>query len=179
MRVKLVDIALVAGLVSGLGPWVFLEKPGSVWLIVSVGGGLCCAIAGYNAQARATGLGEPGEELLQQAWRWFRIKVLRQKLEPSPPPEPLEPHQSIAPQPPLSTLSKSVQGIGLVLVIAPTLLGWKVGNDTRMVFIAVGSVLIMAARSKLPPKGPNDPPHGQEWLQMVWSWVHGVFKGKP
>lgn len=52
-------------------------------------------------------------------------------------------------------------------------------NDMRMAFIAVGSVLIMAARSKLPPKGPNDPPHGQEWLQMVWAWVQGVFKGKP
>lgn len=178
MKVKLVDIALVVGLVAGLGPWIFIAEPSSYWLVISIIGGVLCSIAGYNAQAKAVGMGETGEELLQQALRWFRIKVLRQKLEPLPQPEPFAPHQSIAPEPPLSILSKSVQGIGLVLVIAPTLLGWKVGNDTRMAFIAVGSVLIMAARSKLPPKGPNDLPHGQEWLQMVWAWVQGVFKGK-
>ncbi len=80
--------------------------------------------------------------------------------------------------PPLSPLSKWVQGIGLVLVIAPTVLGWKVGNDWRMGFIALGSVLIVLARRKLPPKGPNDPPHGQELLQAVWGWLQVWTKGK-
>lgn len=45
-----------------------------------------------------------------------------------------------------------------------------------MVFIAVGGVLIMAARRKLPPTKPNDPPHGQEWLQGVWAGVQKAFK---
>lgn len=174
---KLVNIGMIlgAGLIL-LPPVLDLKINHWIYYLMSLIGGILCTISGLSAQASSVGMGETGEALLQQALRWFRIKVLRQKLEPLPQPEP---HQSIAPQPPLSTLSKSVQGIGLVLVIAPTLLGWKVGNDTRMAFIAVGSVLIMAARSKLPPKGPNDPPHGQEWLQMVWAWVQGVFKGKP
>ena len=177
---KLVNIGMIlgAGLIL-LPPVLDLKINHWIYFLMCLIGGILCTISGLSAQASSVGMGETGEELLQQAWRWFRIKVLRQKLEPLPQPEPLEPHQSIAPEPPLSMLSKSVQGIGLVLVIAPTLLGWKVGNDTRMAFIAVGSVLIMAARSKLPPKGPNDPPHGQEWLQMVWSWVQGVCKGKP
>lgn len=173
-------IALHIGLLLIFGP-VVLDISINRWayyLMILVGGVLI-SIAGYNAQARATGLGEPGEELLQQAWHWFRVKVLRQNVAPLPAPEPVDAHQSIAPEPPLSLLSKSVQGIGLVLVIAPTLQGWKVGNDTRMAFIAVGSVFIMAARSKLPPKGPDDPPHGQEWLQAVWWWVQGLFRGKP
>ena len=161
------------------GPWYLVCEPGIGSIVFSICGFLLIAIVGYNAQASLMGMGEPGEELLQQAWRWFRIKVLRQKLEPLPQPEPLEPYQSIAPEPPLSMLSKSVQGIGLVLVIAPTLLGWKVGNDTRMAFIAVGSVLIMAARRKLPPTEPNDPPHGQEWLQGVWAGVQRAFKRNP
>jgi len=177
MKVKLVDIALVVGLVAGLGPWISIAEPRSYWLVISIIGGVLCSIAGYNAQAKAVGLGEPGEVLLQQALHWFRIKVLRQNLEPLPPSEPLQPHQSIAPMPPLSPLSKWVQGIGLVLVIVPTLLGWKVGNDWRMGFIAVGSVLIVLARRKLPPVHPSDPPHGQELLQAVWAWVQGVFKG--
>ena len=177
---KLVNIGMIlgAGLIL-LPPILDLKINHWIYYLMCLIGGILCSISGLSAQASSVGMGETGEALLQQALRWFRIKVLRQKLEPLLPPEPLEPHQSIAPEPSLSMLSKSVQGIGLVLVIAPTLLGWKVGNDTRMVFIAVGSVLIMAARSKLPPKGPNDPPHGQEWLQMVWSWVQGVFKGKP
>ena len=175
---KLLTLALVMGCALLFAPWYLISEPGIGSIALSICGFVLIAIVGYNAQASLMGMGEPGEELLQQAWRWFRVKVLRQKLEPLPQPEPLEPHQSIAPEPPLSMLSKSVQGIGLVLVIAPTLLGWKVGNDTRMAFIAVGSVLIMAARSKLPPKGPNDLPHGQEWLQMVWAWVRGVFKDK-
>lgn len=176
---KLLTLALVMGCTLLFGPWYLVSEPGIGSIVFSICGFLLIAIVGYSAQASLMGMGEPGEELLQQVWHWFRIKVLRQKLEPLSTPKPLEPHQSIAPEPPLSLLSKSVQGIGLVLVIAPTLLGWKVGNDTRMAFIAVGSVLIMAARSKLPPEGPNDPPHGQEWLQMAWAWVQRVFKGKP
>jgi hypothetical protein len=176
---KLVNIGMIlgAGLIL-LPPVLDLKINHWIYYLMCLIGGILCTISGLSAQASSVGMGETGEELLQQAWRWFRIKVLRQKLEPLPQPEPLEPHQSIAPEPPLSMLSKSVQGIGLVLVIAPTLLGWKVGNDTRMAFIAVGSVLIMAARRKLPPTEPNDPPHGQEWLQMVWARVRGVFKDK-
>jgi len=178
MKVKLVDVALVIGLVTGLGPWILMKDHQSYWLVVSVIGGLLCAVAGYNAQARAVGMGEPGEELLQKAWYWFRVKVLRQKVAPLPSPEPMDAHQSIVPKPPLSLLSKSVQGIGLVLVIVPTLLGWKVGNDLRMAFIAVGSVLIVLARRTLPPKNANDPPHGQELLQAVWGWIQKKFGGK-
>jgi hypothetical protein len=173
-------IALHIGLLLIWGPVVLgISINRWVYYLMVLVGGVLISIAGYNAQARAVGRGEPGEELLQNAWHWFRVKVLRQNVAPLPAPESVDAHQSIAPEPPLSLLSKSVQGIGLVLVIAPTLLGWKVGNDTRMAFIAVGSVLIMAARSKLPPEGPNDPPHGQEWLQMAWAWVQRVFKGKP
>ena len=76
MKPRLVDLAIVVGLVLGLAPWIFLHEPNSYWLIVSVIGGLLCSIAGYNAQARAVGMGEPGEELLQKAWHWFRVKVL-------------------------------------------------------------------------------------------------------
>ncbi len=179
MKPRLVDLAIVVGLVLGLAPWIFLHEPNSYWLIVSVIGGLLCSIAGYNAQARAVGMGEPGEELLQKAWHWFRVKVLRQQVDPLPQAEPEHAHQSIVPRPSLSLLSKSVQGVGLVLVIAPTLLGWKVGNDWRMGFIAVGSVLILLARKTLPPQSPDDPPHGQELLQAVWVWVRRRMKDKP
>ena len=178
MKLKLVDMALFVGLVLGLAPWIFLKEPNAYWLIMSVTGGLLCAIAGYNAQARALGQGEPGEELLQKAWHWFRVKVLRQKVALLPSPEPMDAHQSIVPKPPLSLLSKSVQGIGLVLIIAPTLLGWKVGNDWRMGFLAVGSVLIVLARRTLPPQSPSDPPHGKELLQVAWAWVQQRLKGK-
>jgi hypothetical protein len=172
-------VALHVGLLLIFGP-VVLDIPVNRWIyyLMILVGIMLTAIAGYNAQARATGLGEPGEELLQQSWRWFRVNVLRQDVPPLVAPEPVDAHQSVAPMPPLSPLSKWVQGIGLVLVIAPTVLGWKVGNDWRMAFIAVGGVLIVLARRKLPPVHPSDPPHGQELLQAVWAWVQGVFKGQ-
>ncbi len=176
---KLTSLALIIGCALLFGPWYFFDQPGLKAIFISIIGFVLIAIVGYNAQAGFVGLGEPGEDLLQQAWRWFRVKVLRQDVPPLPAPEPANAHQSIAPMPPLSPLSKGVQGIGLVLVIAPTLLGWRAGHDWRMAFIAIGSVLIMLARRKLPPKYPDDPPHGQELLQVVWSWVRGVFKGQP
>jgi hypothetical protein len=179
MKVKLVDFALVVGLVAGLGPWILLEDPQAWWLVFSLIGGLLCSIAGYNAQARAVGLGEPGEELLQKAWHWFRSKVLRHQVGPLRLLESADAHQSIAPKPGLSLLSKLVQGVGLALVIAPILLGWQLGNDWRMGFIALGSVLILVARKTLPPKSPIDPPHGQELLQAVWGWVQQRLKIKP
>lgn len=176
---KLTDVGYLIGLGLIVGP-VLTDVSINRWLyyVMILVGAVLVSIAGYNAQAKAVGMGETGEQLLQQAWRWFRVNVLKQDVPPLPAPEFADAHRSMAPLPPLSLLSKSVQGIGLVLVIASTLLGWKVGNDTRMAFIAVGSLLIMAARSKLPSKGPNDPPHGQEWLQAVWGWVQSVFKGK-
>lgn len=63
--------------------------------------------------------------------------------------------------------------------IAPTLLGWQLGNDWRMGFIAVGSVLILVARKTLPLQSSLDSPHGQELLQAVWGWVQQRLKGKP
>lgn len=105
--------------------------------------------------------------------------MLRQQVGPWQPLASTEAHQSIAPKPALSLLSKTVQGFGLVLVIAPTLLGWQLGNDWRMGFIAVGSVLILVARKTLPPQSSLDPPHGQELLQAVWGWVQQRLKGKP
>jgi hypothetical protein len=178
MKLKLVDLALFVGLVLGLAPWIFLKEPNSYWLIISVTGGLLCAIAGYNAQARGLGQGEPGEELLQKAWHWFRVNVLRQQIDPMPPTETAGAHQSLTPKPALSPLSKTVQGIGLVLVITPTILGWQVGNDWRMGFIALGSVFIIVARKTLPPQSPNDPPHGKELLQAAWGWLQQRLKGK-
>ncbi len=176
---KLTTQALLIGCALLFGPWYAFEKPSIGSIAIAMVGFVLLALVGYNAQASIAGLGEPGEELLQKAWHWFRVKVLRQQVAPLPPPEPLNAHQSIAPKPPLSLLSKSVQGVGLVLVIAPTLLGWKVGNDWRMGFIAVGSVLILLARKTLPPQGPSDPPHGQELLLAVWGWVQQRLKGKP
>lgn len=172
-------IAIHIGLVLIFGP-VVLEIHINRWIyyLMILVGVVLVSIAGYNAQARALGQGEPGEDLLQKAWHWFRVKVLRQKVVLLPSPEPMDAHQSIVPKPPLSLLSKSVQGLGLVLVIAPTLLGWKVGNDWRMGFIAVGSVLILLARKTLPPQSPDDPPHGQELLQAAWGWVQRHMKGK-
>ncbi len=123
-------------------------------------------------------MGEPGEELLQKAWRWFRLKVLRQQLAPLAQPESLQSHKSIVPKPPLSLLSKTVQAVGLALVIAPTLLGWKIGHDWRMGFIAVGSLLILLARRTVPPQTPDDPPHGQELLLVAWGWVRQRLHGK-
>jgi hypothetical protein len=169
---KLVNIGMIlgAGLIL-LPPVLDLQIDHWIYYLMCLIGGILCTISGLSAQASSVGMGETGEELLQQALRWFRIKVLRQELEPLP-------HQSIAPEPPLSMLSKSVQGIGLVLVIAPTLLGWKVGNDTRMAFIAVGSLFIMVARTKLPPRDAQDPPHGQELLQAAWRWIEQRLTGK-
>lgn len=178
-KFKFVDVAFIVGLTLGIGPWLVFDEPSQYWLIASVVGGLLVAIAGYNAQARAVGMGEPGEDLLQQAWHWFRTKVLRQKVAALPPPEPVDAHQSIAPKPPRSALSQWALGIGLALVIAPTVLGWKVGNDWRMAFIAVGSVLIVASRRNLPPKNADDPPHGQELMQAAWAWLRNLFRHKP
>jgi len=176
---KITDVAFLIGSSLIFGPAVF-EISINKWIyyLMILAGVVLVSIAGYNAQARALGQGEPGEELLQQAWRWLRVKVLRQDVPPFPAPEPVDANQSIAPMPPLSPLSKWVQGIGLVLVIAPTLLGWKVGNDWRMAFIAIGSVLIVLARRKLPPKHRNDPPHGQELLQAVWQRLESWIRGK-
>ncbi len=173
-------IAIHFGLVLIFGP-VVLEIHINRWIyyLMILVGVVLVSIAGYNAQARALGQGEPGEELLQKAWHWFRVNVLRQQVDPLQPSEMTGAHQSLTPKPVLSLLSKTVQGVGLVLVIAPTLLGWKVGNDWRMGFIAVGSVLILLARKTLPPQGPSDPPHGQELLLAVWDWVQQRLKGKP
>lgn len=176
---KLTTIVLLIGCSLLFAPWYLLDKPALGSIFISLIGFVLLALVGYNAQASMVGMGEPGEELLQKAWLWFRVKVLRQKVALLPSPEPMDAHQSIAPKPPLSLLSKSVQGIGLVLVIAPTLLGWKVGNDWRMGFLAVGSVLIVLARRTLPPRNSNDPPHGQELLQAVWGWIRKLFWGKP
>ncbi len=176
---KLTTIVLLIGCSLLFAPWYLLDKPALGSIFISLIGFVLLALVGYNAQASMVGMGEPGEELLQKAWHWFRVKVLRQKVTLLPSPEPMDVHQSIAPKPPLSLLSKSVQGIGLVLVIAPTLLGWKVGNDWRMGFLAVGSVLIVLARRTLPARNSNDPPHGQELLQAVWGWIREFFWGKP
>ena len=177
---KISDIGFLVGASLILGPAIFeINLNKWIYYLMLLVGAILVSIAGYNAQARALGQGEPGEELLQKAWHWFRVKVLRQKVALLPSPEPMDAHQSIVPKPPLSLLSKSVQGIGLVLVIAPTLLGWKVGNDLRMAFIAVGSVLIVLARRTIPPRNSNDPPHGQELLQAVWGWIREFFWGKP
>ncbi len=177
---RLVNLGLIVG--GGLillPPLLDLQINRWIYYVMCLVGGVLCSISGLSAQASSVGMGETGEELLQKSWRWFRIKVLRQKLEPLPLPDLLEPNQSIAPKPPLSALSKSVQAGGLVLVIAPTLLGWQVGNDWRMGFIALGSVLIVLARRTLPPKQPNDPPHGQELLLAVKDWLTQRLKGKP
>lgn len=177
---KISDIGFLVGVSLILGPAIFeINLNKWIYYLMLLVGAILVSIAGYNAQARALGQGEPGEELLQKAWLWFRVKVLRQKVALLPSPEPMDAHQSIVPMPPLSLLSKSVQGIGLVLVIAPTLLGWKVGNDWRMGFIAVGSALIVLARRTLPPQSPSDPPHGKELLQAAWGWVQQRLKGKP
>jgi hypothetical protein len=113
---KLTDVGYLIGLVLILGP-VLLDVSINRWLyyVMILVGTVLVSIAGYNAQAKAVGMGETGEELLQRAWYWFRVKVLRQNVAPLPAPEPVDAHQSITPEPPLSMLSKSVQGIGLVL----------------------------------------------------------------
>jgi hypothetical protein len=172
-------IAIHFGLVLIFGP-VVLEIHINRWIyyLMILVGVVLISIAGYNAQARALGQGEPGEELLQKAWHWFRVKVLRQQVDPLNPPETANAHQSLTPKPALSLLSKTVQGIGLVLVITPTILGWQVGNDWRMGFIALGSVFIIVARKTLPPQSPNDPPHGKELLQAAWGWLQQRLKGK-
>ena len=172
-------IAIHTGLVLIFGP-VVLEIDINQWVyyLMILIGVVLVSIAGYNAQARGLGQGEPGEELLQKAWHWFRVNVLRQQIDPMPPTETAGAHQSVTPKPALSLLSKTVQGIGLVLVIAPTLLGWQVGNDWRMGFIALGSALIVVARKTLPPQSPNDPPHGKELLQAAWGWLQQRLKGK-
>lgn len=175
---KLTTIVLLIGCSLLFAPWYLLDKPALGSIFISLIGFVLLALVGYNAQASMVGMGEPGEELLQKAWHWFRVKVLRKQVDPLPPPEPMDAHQTIVPKPPLSLLSKSVQGVGLVLVIVPTLLGWKVGNDLRMAFIAVGSVLIVLARRTLPPQNSNDPPHGQELIQVVWGWIQKKFGGK-
>lgn len=175
---KLTTIMFLIGCSLLFAPWYLLDKPAFGSVLISLIGFFFLALVGYNAQASMVGQGEPGEDLLQKAWHWFRVKVLRQKVVLLPSPEPMDAHQSIVPKPPLSLLSKSVQGIGLVLIIAPTLLGWKVGNDWRMGFLAVGSVLIVLARRTLPPQSPSDPPHGKELLQVAWAWVQQRLKGK-
>jgi hypothetical protein len=175
---KLITITLILGCALLFGPWYLFDQPSQGSIFLSILGFVLISIVGYNAQANMTGLGEPGEDMLQKALRCFRIKVLRQDLPPLSLPDPLAAHQSITPLPPLSPLSKWVQGVGLVLVFIPTLFGWKVGNDWRMAFIAIGSVLIVLARRKLPPKHPNDPPHGQELLQAVWQRLESWIRGK-
>jgi hypothetical protein len=175
---KLITITLILGCALLFGPWYLFNQPSQGSIFLSILGFVLISIVGYNAQANMTGLGEPGEAMLQKALRWFRIKVLRQDLPPLSLPDPLAAHKSITPLPPLSPLSKWVQGVGLVLVIAPTLLGWKGGNVWRMAFIAIGSVLIVLARRRLPPEFPSDPPHGQEFLQAVWARVQSLFIGK-
>ena len=72
MTIKLTSIALVVGLSLGLGPWIFIEKPESYWIWISMFGAVLVSIAGYNAQAGMIGLGEPGEELLQSCWAWVK-----------------------------------------------------------------------------------------------------------
>lgn len=73
MKVKLTDLSLVLGLLLVFGPFIF-EIDLSPWLYycLAVLGVVLASISGYNAQASMTGLGEPGEDLLQS---WLaRIK---------------------------------------------------------------------------------------------------------
>lgn len=69
MKVKLTTLALIIGLILGLGPWIFIEQPSRFWVWISLVGVVLASIAGYNAQAGMIGLGEPGEDLLQSWWK--------------------------------------------------------------------------------------------------------------
>jgi len=77
---KLADIALFVGAALILVPPVFdLPIRGwSYYLFVCVGAVLC-AISGYNAQAKMTGLGEPGEDILRRTLLWLKVKILRRR----------------------------------------------------------------------------------------------------
>ncbi|MBN9412038.1 MAG: hypothetical protein J0H69_23075 [Burkholderiales bacterium] len=72
MKPKLTSIALVVGLSAALGPWIFLEIPSKHWYWFSLCGLGIAAVAGYDSQARMLGLGDPGENLLEVAFRWAR-----------------------------------------------------------------------------------------------------------
>lgn len=79
MKVRITTLLALLGLILGLGPWLFLDNPSTGWYWVSLVGGLMVAYAGYDAQAKMIGLGEPGELALQKAVRRVRAFLFRDR----------------------------------------------------------------------------------------------------
>lgn len=172
---KLVTIVFVIGLAFAMGPWIFLENPSRYWYVATILGLGAASIAGYNAQARMIGLGEPGEELLQKGWRWFKYRVLRRPVESESTGDAVkQPHHSMPHKPERSALSRGVFITGVALAAIPILLGAAIENKVAYTFVGIGCVLMMIARRNIPPDGPADPPHGRELLQVWWAWL---FRG--
>lgn len=179
MRPKFTTLVFFVGLGLGLGPWLLLEEPNIWWYIPSVLGGVLVAIAGYDAQAQMIGQGEPGEELLQRGWRWFKQHVLRMRVEPPPLLDPMfEPHASVVPRPPRSTLSNVVLMLGLVMALIPYYVLADLPQWARYVLIGAGSLLIVVSRKNAPPRDKSDPPHGREMVQVLWERITGRTNDK-
>lgn len=79
MKIKKVTVALICGLIMGLGPWVLLENPNVFWYPVSLAGGVLVAIVGYGAQMEQLGKGNTGEELLDEVLTAFKEKAMQLK----------------------------------------------------------------------------------------------------
>lgn len=177
---KLTDIGYLVGIALIFGP-VVINASLNRWLHIGMIliGAILISIAGYNAQAKAIGMGETGEALLQSAWRWFRVRVLREPL----PPQALELassklYQSVIPRPRRSTLSRWALICGIAFVFMPSLLGWPSSVGGRLFAIGWGSLLIVASQRNLPPTEPDDPPHGQELLEVAWRWIRQRILGR-
>lgn len=85
MKFKFTSVLFVIGLCFGLGPWLLIEHPSAWWYPISVIGGLMVTFVGYDAQASMVGTGEPGEDILQNGWRWIKAKL--RKLTGHQPPD--------------------------------------------------------------------------------------------
>lgn len=72
---KLTTIALFVGLVAGLFPWLYIDKPSWGWYVVSLAGGVLVAIAGFDSQAKLLGMKEPGEDLLRSWANWLKDRA--------------------------------------------------------------------------------------------------------
>ncbi len=169
---KLVNIGFVLGGALIFVPPVFdLAVNRWVYYLMCLIGAALCAIAGYSAQAAAVGMGEPGEEILRRGMRWFKLRVLHLDVREPVSPEPSVTGRSCAPRPPRSLLSRTVLTLGVVLALLPTTLGWDVSPAARIMLIGIGSVLVVISTRNLPPRQPDDPPHGQEFLQAAWHWL--------
>ncbi|MEY2892364.1 MAG: hypothetical protein RJA98_2272 [Pseudomonadota bacterium] len=72
------DIGMVVG-ASLIAVPVIFDVDINRWIYYSMClvGGVLCVIAGDNSTARMLGMGEPGEDLLREAWAWIKKKFQR------------------------------------------------------------------------------------------------------